>query len=686
MRASRWTSLIAFLTTALLCLGLGAIAAPAAAAEDLPPGAIRVPGGLFYSYNAEWAGTATYKYKNVQEGLTTSGLCDTVKEASLEQLAFTATAPSTDPEHGIFWHSADVDLTYHRSNTFDTHYSPCPDERDCFTWYDTDATGQGLDGYLSVYARSQDTAAVSVNGPSVDGTSTSDDTCNPGEQSTPTVVNEIWVPDEPAFAVPLVWDAEEGLSVIATIDAPEQFVTGAPGEYGYLKSTTTRMLTVDLRCDLECVRSATTPDDPEADGDGDGVPDSTDNCIDVANAGQEDGDGDGVGDVCDVTASFVTDAYLNSRQVDFLAEDSGAGATYVWDFGDGGTAAAREVVWQYAAAGEYEVTLTVSKGGASDTMTRTVAADPARTYAPTVVLHPEETRYPYDPAKFVAASDLKWSHDAVCPDHTLSKTPSATRLGRGEYTHQRSTDVACTHTGQKYSSRQLTAPRDSRSVLPDGEELEGFYLDLDDASYTGTKTMSTVPMYVEFVSDKYIVFWVFYAFNDWKGTYGTVFVDERHEGGWEHIVVRLNETNSAKQVAYYQHYCQPKTFTWAQMKAGFGAGTGLDAGTHPLVYSAKGGHASYWKPGTFTNNDGQTACGTKGKREMVEDKTASSTKRWKPWSGAGLANTRTAGWYGYGGLWGKPGKAAFLYSSGIMGPSTYKFNDPKVPVVPKLWQ
>jgi uncharacterized repeat protein (TIGR01451 family) len=38
---------------------------------------------------------------------------------------------------------------------------------------------------------------------------------------------------------------------------------------------------------------------PPPDGDGDGVPDSSDNCPIVPNPGQEDGDGDGVGDACD---------------------------------------------------------------------------------------------------------------------------------------------------------------------------------------------------------------------------------------------------------------------------------------------------------------------------------------------------------------------------------------------------
>ncbi len=40
----------------------------------------------------------------------------------------------------------------------------------------------------------------------------------------------------------------------------------------------------------------------DPDSDGDGVPDATDNCPTVANAGQEDADGDGIGDACDTGA------------------------------------------------------------------------------------------------------------------------------------------------------------------------------------------------------------------------------------------------------------------------------------------------------------------------------------------------------------------------------------------------
>jgi Thrombospondin type 3 repeat/RTX calcium-binding nonapeptide repeat (4 copies) len=49
------------------------------------------------------------------------------------------------------------------------------------------------------------------------------------------------------------------------------------------------------------VLRATKADTPPSDGDGDGVPDSEDNCPGLANPDQADADGDGIGDVCDPT-------------------------------------------------------------------------------------------------------------------------------------------------------------------------------------------------------------------------------------------------------------------------------------------------------------------------------------------------------------------------------------------------
>lgn len=52
-------------------------------------------------------------------------------------------------------------------------------------------------------------------------------------------------------------------------------------------------------CSATCTLEAV-PAPPPIDGDGDGVPNATDNCPGVSNPGQQDADGDGVGDPCDI--------------------------------------------------------------------------------------------------------------------------------------------------------------------------------------------------------------------------------------------------------------------------------------------------------------------------------------------------------------------------------------------------
>ena len=56
------------------------------------------------------------------------------------------------------------------------------------------------------------------------------------------------------------------------------------------------------------------PDAAPADGDGDGLADSLDNCPEVANEDQTDGDGDGLGDACDARPDNAD--FRNSRFVD----------------------------------------------------------------------------------------------------------------------------------------------------------------------------------------------------------------------------------------------------------------------------------------------------------------------------------------------------------------------------------
>ena len=78
-----------------------------------------------------------------------------------------------------------------------------------------------------------------------------------------------------------------------------------------------------------------------ADGDGDGVPDDVDNCVDVANPDQADSDGDELGDACDARpdhADFrLTGSFLlfGGRLVDENQTVTGGGHTAHGQISDG---------------------------------------------------------------------------------------------------------------------------------------------------------------------------------------------------------------------------------------------------------------------------------------------------------------------------------------------------------------
>jgi PKD repeat protein len=74
-----------------------------------------------------------------------------------------------------------------------------------------------------------------------------------------------------------------------------------------------------------------------------------------------------------LTAGFTATPTSGSAPlgVAFTDTSSGSPTSWSWSFGDGGTSTAQNPTHDYNAAGTYDVTLTVSDGGTSDTVTRT---------------------------------------------------------------------------------------------------------------------------------------------------------------------------------------------------------------------------------------------------------------------------------------------------------------------------
>lgn len=276
----------------------------------------------------------------------------------------------------------------------------------------------------------------------------------------------------------------------------------------------------------------------------------------------------------------------------------------------------------------------------------------AETYAPQVFLAPGEERAPLAAEEFLARSSLAWSHDAGCEDHVLARVGSVdpARLGHGGYAHPQA-DLRCRHGDVVHRSNARTRPFD---LVSTGNE--GFHLDAEDSVLEGAEIPGGagvgVPVYVDHVPGRYVTYWFFYGSNDAPRAFLVADIAD-HEGDWERVSVRLSSTGAPLAVAYFQHetYC---VLPWDRVPR---------SGTHPIVYSARGTHASY------------PTVGRHPIRVPVRPRPRDVTGRgtvWSTWEA--LLPVRGRSWYGYGGAWGRRGQLP--YSTGPVGPGAFKGSEP----------
>ena len=250
-------------------------------------------------------------------------------------------------------------------------------------------------------------------------------------------------------------------------------------------------------------------------------------------------------------------------------------------------------------------------------------------------------------ARFIDQSSLRWAHDENCPDHEVAGNGDvdAGRLGSGGYSHRAALPPGglCSHHGPDYQSDDFTRPRDSghgRNGTPPTDE--GFFLD-----FTGDRHGQGVraPVYYEYSPKQYVTYWFFYAFNDAPSSPST-FGD--HEGDWERVTVRLNDRNRATHIAYFQHDGDPCVLRWSSRRV-------RKRGGHPIVFSAKGTHASYPRAGRYPLPG------------PPEDE-ASHGRTWPTYRS--LQNARSQPWFNFGGAWGQVGE--LKETTGPLGPSAAK--------------
>lgn len=406
-----------------------------------------------------------------------------------------------------------------------------------------------------------------------------------------------------------------------------------------------------------------------------------------------------------------------SNQVAFKVSDGAPATTYAIAFGDDRYArlpSSGEVVRHtYATHGERTARLTIAKQGCDPVQREyRIVADPVTTYAPTLVFHPDERYFPDSTDSFLRSAvlvhDLPNAHKLLsstgCRDTVIAAGPDAglkqakkarpktaigshepaldaTRLGTrsGERAYQatdyiRLPDDICDNAGRgSYRAHDPSAAKAGKF----GSQDDGLVLSQAGAPSSvaqGDRTLTTAPLYVDYDPGHYVAYWIFYPFNHWERLNGVL--SEKHEGDWEHVVVRLANAKSStmSEVGYFQHYCPIERHTRAEMEAG----EQLDSRTHPRVFVAKGGHASYSK------NWGGVGAACKSVWDGGLDLTGygRTYRPWTPIVGTDLTpRLRVAAaeeWYGFEGAWGDPRKAR-LAAYGPQGPGG------QGPGVPASW-
>jgi hypothetical protein len=337
--------------------------------------------------------------------------------------------------------------------------------------------------------------------------------------------------------------------------------------------------------------------------------------------------------------------------------------------------------------------------GATVPVVPVTTADPVATFAPLVNLHVHETSWPMTTAFFLRHAWLTWSapdcplwiqgakqgegaHGAV-EDHRALMGVDAAKLAGPDAYARAPVDAGCDEgSGAKVPADAHTRPWDSGNGRPRGLPLrEGWALDLGDDARTpaprldrdeAQQVLQDVPVYFERHQEgigERITYWFFYGLSRPPGE-PSLTDAVSHEGDWERISVLVeHQPGSATylplSVRFHTHDGH-RDIAWRAVTRISAAGS--PGATHPVAYSARGSHATYWRTGDYA-----IVVKALGKPAFsVEDHAmaCSGCPEWRTWER--LVDATTQPWYGFGGAWGRAGSLSGGGTTGPLGPSSYK--------------
>jgi hypothetical protein len=260
------------------------------------------------------------------------------------------------------------------------------------------------------------------------------------------------------------------------------------------------------------------------------------------------------------------------------------------------------------------------------------AATAAR-FAPLVRLAKHESLLPMDATRFIERSPLKFDHDRCFDPEPVAESVEPRRLGQGGYTHQDAERPTPTRRGTPRCRVHTGAAHRTNG------DPSGFFLDPPVETQRGEGTAA--PVYWEPHKDQgrtAYVYWFFYGSND-------LLLGNKHEGDWERIAVRL-DGDEPVAVTFFGHGGDPCTVPWDESERSDG---------HPVVYSARGSHASY------------PITGVRRVNKIWFDRPSFGSE-WRTWLNARRVDREP--WWGYQGWWGQQNGKGF---SGPIGPHPQRY-------------
>ena len=122
----------------------------------------------------------------------------------------------------------------------------------------------------------------------------------------------------------------------------------------------------------------------------------------------------------------------------------------------------------------------------------------------------------------------------------------------------------------------------------------------------------------------WLAYWFFYFYNDYN-LIGPLIKAGLHEGDWEMIQLRLDADGQQPDLAVYAQHTHAEQRSWGQVQR---------AGEQPVVYPARGSHASYFSAGVhwtgawFDNADGKRPAPALNLHTISDAVAADAWARW----------------------------------------------------------